>query len=207
MNSPMQGRLLNEAERAAAILPGRQCGTCTLCCKVMRIDELESPAGQWCQHCDPGKGCGIHETRPPVCREFFCMWTYRKDIGPHWKPEKSKMVLCLEGDGQRIAAHVDPSFPGAWRRSPYYQELKHWSGIAAQAQQQVSVWIGRRAIVIVPDQDIDLGFIAEDEVVVSTTTMTPQGPKLGAEKIKRSELPELEKRWAAARRRQGIMGL
>lgn len=203
----MKGRLLTEAERAAAILPGRGCGTCTLCCKVMRIDELESPAGQWCQHCDPGKGCRIHETRPPVCREFFCMWTYRKDIGPHWKPEKSKMVLALEGDGQRIAAHVDPSFPGAWRRSPYYQELKKWSEIAARSQVQVSVWIGRHAIVIVPDQDIDLGFVSEDEVVVSTTAMTPQGPKLGAQKIKRSELPELEKRWEAARRRQGIVGL
>ena len=117
------------------------------------------------------------------------------------------MVLSLEGDGQRIAAHVDPSFPGAWRRSPYYQELKQWSGIAARAQTQVSVWIGRHAIVIVPDDDIDLGFIAEDELVVSTTTMTPQGPKLGAQKIKASELPELEKRWAAARRRQGIVGL
>jgi hypothetical protein len=115
--------------------------------------------------------------------------------------------LALEGDGQRIAAHVYPSFPGAWRRSPYYQELKQWSGIAARAQTQVSVWIGRHAIVIVPDDDIDLGFIAEDELVVSTTTMTPQGPKLGAQKIKASELPELEKQWAAARRRQGIMGL
>ena len=205
MNSPMKSRPLTEAERETAILPGRECGTCTLCCKVMRIDELESPAGKWCRHCIPGKGCGIHETRPPVCREFFCMWTYRKDIGPHWKPEKSKMVLCLELDGQRIAAHVDPSFPGAWQRSPYYQELKGWSAIAARAEVQVSVWIGRRAIVIVPDQDIDLGFIAEDEVIVSTMTMTPEGPKLGAQKVKRSELPELEKQWAAARPRRGIV--
>jgi Fe-S-cluster containining protein len=195
---------LTEAETAAALVPGRECGTCTLCCKVMRVDELESPAGQWCKHCSPGKGCGIHATRPPVCREFFCIWMYKKEIGPEWKPEKSKIILTLEGDGARIAAHVDPSFPGAWRRSPFYEDLKRWSEVAASRQQQVSVWIGRHAIVILPDRDVDLGIVAEDELVVSTVTMTPQGPVLGAEKIHRDAVAERERQWAAAKRRHGV---
>ena len=52
----------------------RQCGECSLCCKTNRIDELESPAGQWCKHCTPGDGCGLHIDRPQVCRNFECLW-------------------------------------------------------------------------------------------------------------------------------------
>jgi hypothetical protein len=166
----------------------------------MAIPEVESPAGEWCRHCRPGNGCGLHPNWPPICRDFYCMWLYRADIGPHWVPSKSKMVLCSELDGARIAAHVDKSTPGAWLRSPYYEDLTQWSKIAAEAQTQVSVWIGMHAIVILPDRDVDLGVVGEDEVVVSTTNMTPGGPVLGAKKIKRSDLSEQEKRWAAARR-------
>jgi hypothetical protein len=200
--SSMEGSRTDES----LLLPERSCGTCTLCCKVMHIVELESPAGQWCKHCAPGKGCKIHETRPPVCRQFFCMWMYWKHAGPHWKPEKSKMVLSLELDGQRIAAHVDPSFPGAWRRSPYYEDLKRWSAVALQRRQQVSVWIDRRAIVILPDRDVDLGVVAEDELVVSLVRMTPQGEVHDAEKIKKDMLPQREAEWAKARRRMLLGG-
>ena len=33
---------------ASAIVPGRACGGCSLCCKVMVIAELAKPAGTWC---------------------------------------------------------------------------------------------------------------------------------------------------------------
>ena len=177
-----------DAPVAPQIVAGRECGTCSLCCKVLRIEETESPAGEWCKHCDPGHGCKIHPTRPATCRDFFCMWMTLAEIGDHWKPSKSKMVLRSELDGARIAAHVDKSSPGAWLRSPYYQDLKRWAQIAAQGENQVSVWIGMHAIVILPDRDVDLGVVGEDEVVVSTKQRTPNGIVLGAEKIKRSEI-------------------
>ena len=183
------------------IVPGRSCGTCGLCCKVLRIDEVETPAGQWCKHCAPGKGCKIHPTRPATCRNFYCMWLSQAGLGPEWKPEKSKIVLCLELNGQRIAAHVDASVPGAWRRDPYFADLKRWSVAAVAEQRQVSVWIGRHAIIILPDREIDLGVVEEDELVVSTTRMTPEGPVPGAEKIKKSELAAREQEWGAARQR------
>ena len=34
-----------------APVPGRACGSCTLCCKTMGVDELAKPPGVWCQHC------------------------------------------------------------------------------------------------------------------------------------------------------------
>jgi hypothetical protein len=183
------------------LVPGRSCGSCSLCCKVMAIPEVESPAGEWCRHCRPGNGCGLYPNWPPVCRDFFCMWQFTAEIGPHWYPAKSKMVLCSELNGARIAAHVDKNFPGAWRRSPYYEDLKQWSALAVQQEKQVSVWIGMHAIVILPDRDVDLGMIAADEVVVSLTRMTPTGPVHDAKKLKRSEAAEQEKAWAAARRK------
>jgi hypothetical protein len=42
----------------------RSCGDCTLCCKVMAVEALGKPAGSWCSHCKPGRGCLIYETRP-----------------------------------------------------------------------------------------------------------------------------------------------
>ena len=42
----------------------RTCGDCTLCCKVMAIEELAKPVGTWCPHCKPGRGCRIYPDRP-----------------------------------------------------------------------------------------------------------------------------------------------
>jgi hypothetical protein len=109
-------------------------------------------------------------------------------------------VLRSELDGARIAAHVDKSSPGAWLRAPYYQDLKRWAVIAAQGENQVSVWIGMHAIVVLPDRDVDLGLVGEDEVIVSTRQRTGNGVVLGAEKIKLSELAERQKQWVTARR-------
>jgi Fe-S-cluster containining protein len=193
---------IGRAEQAAPdLVPGRACGSCTLCCKVFRIIEVDSPPGQWCRHCVPGKGCSIYETRPDPCRGFFCMWMSQPGLGPEWKPEKSKIVLRVEPGGQSIAAHVDPSVQGAWQRSPYYEDLKRWSAEAVQNERQVCIWIGRRAIVILPDRDVDLGIVGTDEVVVSTVRMTAGKPVHGAEKIKRSELAERQEKWKAARQR------
>jgi hypothetical protein len=38
----------------------KQCGDCTLCCKVMAIEMLAKPAGAWCPHCTAKRGCTIY---------------------------------------------------------------------------------------------------------------------------------------------------
>ena len=63
------------------------------------------------------------------------------------------------------------------------------------------MWIGQQCIVILPDKEIDLGIVGADEVVVSTTRMTPNGPEHGAEKIKTSQLEARQREWAAAKQR------
>lgn len=190
-----------EAEVETHIAPGRSCGTCSMCCKIARVDYFKKPAGKWCEHCLIGKGCAIYETRPAVCRRFLCLWMMNPELPPVWKPDRSKMYLHIELSGERLAAHVDPSVPGAWRKEPYYSDLKRWAVQAAHNETQVSVFIGRHAFVILPDRDIDLGIVGEDELIVSTKEKQGDRFVLGAEKIKRDEYEQRQKEWASARQR------
>jgi Fe-S-cluster containining protein len=125
-----------------------------MCCKVPRIEEISKPAYQWCQHAKPGNGgCAIYETRPDVCRDFRCGWQ-ALDMGPHWKPTKCKMVLVRKRDrqsGERLlTVLLDASYPNAWRRAPYYQELKAQCG-----QIVIEIIVSDRSHVrMCPDQDV-----------------------------------------------------
>jgi hypothetical protein len=48
---------------ASRIVPGRACGSCTLCCKVVGVLEIGKAAGAWCPHCAGAKRCTIYEAR------------------------------------------------------------------------------------------------------------------------------------------------
>ena len=174
----------------AKVVPGRACGTCSLCCKVLSISELAKPAGQWCTHCRPGKGCGIYATRPFDCRGFYCEWMISKGLGPEWRPEQSKFVLFKSNGGHRLTAHVDPGYPAAWRRSPYYENFKAWAVQAVQKTPEmdlVDVMIGEHVIVILPDREVDLGIVAANEFVRLQKKVTTAGEIIEVDKIKRSQ--------------------
>lgn len=72
------------------------CGSCTVCCLVLRIDEFTKPAGTLCQHCT-GKGCGIYETRYDVCRGYLCGWRTLPKLGDDWRPDRSGILLTIIG--------------------------------------------------------------------------------------------------------------
>ena len=162
------------------LVPGRECGTCTMCCKVMGIQEIAKPPGQWCTHCTPGKGCGIYETRPAACRTFYCGYRVRSYVPESWKPTSSRMVLLEEGGGARLAAIVDPGSPNAWKQQPYYGQLKAWARVAAMNQHQVLVRIGTKAIAILPDRDVDLGVVGPDEIIMTEARQTAVGTEYRA---------------------------
>jgi hypothetical protein len=142
---------------------GRDCGSCTLCCKVYEVPAVESPAGTWCRHCQPGRGCGIHETRPQHCRAFFCLWMTQDFLGPDWKPEKSRFVLTMDPTTRWLFAQVDPGAAGAWRKEPFYSQFKRW---AAASRQPVIVFVNKLATAVLPDSDVQLGTVAADERLV-----------------------------------------
>ena len=51
----------------------RECGSCTACCSVLAIVELQKPPRRACDHLCRS-GCGVYADRPVSCREFHCLW-------------------------------------------------------------------------------------------------------------------------------------
>lgn len=101
----------------------RECGTCSLCCKLPYVAELNKSIDTWCTHCEPGKGCTIYTDRPQQCRDFRCWWLDGR-LSDEWYPARCKMfVHTLSVAARRILVTVDPAFPNAWRREPYYSTL------------------------------------------------------------------------------------
>ncbi len=168
----------------------RTCQTCSLCCKVLSITELNKPVGQWCQHVRKRAGCSIHGAHPAECRDFSCLWLSEQSIDDIWNPLKSKMVLVA--DHNRVTAHVDPGWPGSWRNEPYYSDLKQMAWNAIDAAGQVCVSVNNRIIVILPDKDIELGkFEPGDHIIVAETPHGWEAYKLPIDQIK----PEDRGKW------------
>jgi uncharacterized cysteine cluster protein YcgN (CxxCxxCC family) len=175
---------------------GRSCGDCSLCCKLPQIDELQKPEGVWCRHCAPRRGgCMIYETRPLSCRVFHCSWLINSDLGPEWRPLTCKMVVFLEKAANRLAVRVVPEYPDAWRREPYYSQLKQWSRTAVEARQQVVVYIRRRVIVILPDKEVDFGDVALGDQIWVGAQETPMGRTWNAARIPANVPPEQIDQW------------
>jgi len=79
---------------------GRECGGCTACCTVLKVDEpeLKKPSDQVCPNCTQG-GCKIYETRPAICRRFECGWKILRYLGEEWRPDRCGVIIDLvEGD-------------------------------------------------------------------------------------------------------------
>jgi hypothetical protein len=152
---------------ATQVASGKTCGTCMMCCKVPLIEELDKPAGQWCRHAVIGKGCGIYEDRPSVCRNFLCQWMLDPRLGPEWKPEKAKFVLYPDRYKEEIFnVAVDPAFPDAWTKPPFFAALKNWVREGAELGRFVVVHIGTRRVAVLPDRIVELGNVERDFVLM-----------------------------------------
>lgn len=78
----------------------RQCGECKACCVSFRVPELEKPENVPCKHlCEIG--CGIHATRPQVCRGYECLWL-QGALGEGMRPDKSGLILSLAEAGNEL---------------------------------------------------------------------------------------------------------
>ena len=147
--------------------PGRECGSCTLCCKVFEVPVIEKPEGKWCRHCSPGRGCAIHATRPEHCRAFFCYWMTQPGLGPEWKPDRAKFVLTVDPASHYLFVQLDPGQPGAWRRDPYFGQIRDWAKSALAERRHVVVWLNRSATVVLPEREVALGPVGPGDRIVS----------------------------------------
>ena len=163
----------------------RSCGSCTLCCKLIDVPAVEKPMGQWCRHCKPGSGCTIHDTRPDQCRTYDCLWRAGTFLGPEWKPDRARFVLTVDPATQFLLIQVDPALPTAWRKEPYYSQIRKWAVTGLGNGRQVVVFNNRAATVILPDKDVPLGTIEPgDRIVISSAPLLGGGFTYNAEKRK-----------------------
>jgi hypothetical protein len=96
-------------------LAKRVCGPCTVCCTELKIEtpQLRKPANTPCKHLG-GAGCGIYETRPPLCQQFLCGWRLFAELTDDWRPDVSGVLVM-----RRAPAELPP----AWQSAPYGVEL------------------------------------------------------------------------------------
>ena len=149
------------------LVPGRSCGTCTMCCKLLEIDVLEKPRGVWCNQCNPKVGCTVYATRPEPCRSFNCGYLRLPGLDERWKPSKAKFLINYEAAAGRIAIHADTERPNAWREDPYFATVKRWALNAAREGSYVIVWAGHHATLVLPGRIKDLGIVRDDQVIVA----------------------------------------
>jgi len=82
----------------------KRCGACSVCCKDLTfvMDGALKLAGVMCPHATPPHGCGIHQTRPSLCRAYFCGWHHLPSLGEEWRPDQSEVLISLRApDGQQ----------------------------------------------------------------------------------------------------------
>jgi hypothetical protein len=139
--------------------PAKSCGSCTLCCKLFDVDWLEKPkpAGQWCHHCKPGRGCAIWQSLPTKCASYFCVWRLDPALGLEWKPEKARFILTHAHEEAPLAVVLDPAMPDAHRREPY------WSALMKTARQHLEgrgstivIFCGARRTLLMPEGEVDI---------------------------------------------------
>jgi hypothetical protein len=158
---------MTEPASGATPAPGRECGSCTMCCKLLTISALAKPRDAWCTHCKPGKGCTTYDTRPAECRGFFCTWMLDGGFAPEWRPDRARFMLTIVAGG-RVVVHCDASAPAAWRREPFYSTIKAWVARRAGGQQEVLVRTGGKAIFVTAGGEIDLGEAGPNDQIVAT---------------------------------------
>ena len=87
----------------------------------MAIDkpEIQKEAGITCRHCVGG--CAIYDTRPPLCRDYYCGWRQLPILDDSWRPDRSGVYVEVEPiDGATGVSLVLVGNPLKTIRQPWF---------------------------------------------------------------------------------------
>ena len=101
---------------------GRVCGACSLCCTLLRVDELAKLGGTRCVHQRAEGGCAIHARRPEICRRYRCLWLGGA-LEEGDRPDRLGAVLDLASRGGLPELVVHEAAPGRFDASPRLREI------------------------------------------------------------------------------------
>lgn len=119
------------------------CGGCTVCCRVMGVDDIDKAPGVMCVHCAEGVGCRIYETRPRACMDFQCEWL-KAAMPESLRPDLSH-VLLVGTDDHMLIAKIDPAYPEAHKHDHAMAALLR---MTAQSGTVVIIMLGEQLIEI-----------------------------------------------------------
>lgn len=147
---------MSEPSGAPSLVPGRGCGSCSMCCKLLAIQFLDppKPQGQWCRHCKPGQGCGIWQARPQGCVDYFCDWRINAKLTDEWRPDRCGFLINHSAPDLPYEVIVDPGRPDAWRKEPYYSALRRAAAVAVENSQTIVILVGARRWLLLPEDDV-----------------------------------------------------
>jgi hypothetical protein len=103
----------------------RVCGSCSLCCTLLRVDALGKLGGTPCRHQrigNPAGGCGIHASRPEICRGYRCLWL-SGSLEDSDRPDQLGAVLSLATEAETPSLFVHEARRGAFDASPRLQQI------------------------------------------------------------------------------------
>jgi hypothetical protein len=166
----------------------RECGDCSLCCTLLRVDALRKLGGVDCVHQDvAGPGCAIHAHRPQVCRRYACLWR-GGSLDAADRPDRLGAVLDLVSRGASVQLEIHEAAPGVFDRSARLQ------AIAAQFRASMQVRISDVADVLDADRPVRILLPGGDEEIVRGE-WTESRRRDGAISIRRLPLLERLVRW------------
>jgi hypothetical protein len=121
----------------------RSCGGCTLCCTLLRVDELPKLGGVPCAQL-VADGCGIHPRRPAVCRAYRCMWL-QGALDEEDRPDRLGAVLDVAIEAGAPRLRIVEAAPGVFDASPRLR------AIAERYREQMPVKLTTASRSLAPD--------------------------------------------------------
>jgi uncharacterized cysteine cluster protein YcgN (CxxCxxCC family) len=144
-------RARRSARMLASMPATRSCDSCELCCVAPGITEFDKPPGVACDKLcgDAGRSCSIYASRPPVCRDFYCLWRITETILPDWMRPAECGFMLAANDLDRwpavVTVHPDPKRPDAWRTLWHQTVFSHiaerWNCLVAIGQSPTTSYI------------------------------------------------------------------
>jgi hypothetical protein len=166
------------------------------------VDELRKRGGTPCLELRPPPalpGCGIHATRPGICRAYACLWL-SGGLEEEDRPDRLGAVLDVATEGAVTRLRVHEAVTGAYERSPRLRE------IVARYREAMPVRISDVARAADPSAPLrELGPAGSELRIEGDWVVRLAGGR----ELERLRLPWLERRlrrialWLRARRLRG----
>ncbi len=101
----------------------RDCGKCSMCCKLLFISGL-TERDTWCPHFEKEKGCGIYDHRPPTCMSFSCLWLQSDVMGENLRPDKCGVMFELYPEDMLVMVIVDKHKALNWQKGEPHKLIR-----------------------------------------------------------------------------------